>query len=188
MLGNASFITSFSCHSPVFISNYGFPPFKASFSSFEYSALTFVLWAQLWGTVSVTCLYFYYFFLSETVISWTNNIWSPTVHFWAVVFFLIEKERKSKRKMEGKKYLSTFHSFLWKFVRERVFGRINHNMEKLRSTCWMDSAKSWYSLFVFQCFWFLFTFSRSPWIYLMQFSAQQCLYWLPLSLAGGYLK
>ncbi len=39
--------------------------------------------------------------------------------------------------MEGKKYLSTFQSYLQKSVREGVFEPINYNMERLRLPFWI---------------------------------------------------
>ncbi len=87
--------------------------------------------------------------------------------------------------MEGKNYLSTFQSYLQKSVREGVFEPINYNMERLRLTFWILPNPDTFCLF--SSVLFFVTFSRSPWIYLMQFSAQ-FLYWLPLSLAGEYLK
>lgn len=150
-------ITSSSCHSPVFISNYGFPPFKASL---HLTILLLLLFCELNFEVqypSHACT----FITSSSLKEWSHEpttcgVQLSTKH-WAFLSCRILLKRKRKRKKikeeNGRKKVSLNISlFPLKVCKRGVFGRINHNMEKLRSTCWMDSAKSWYSLFVFQCF------------------------------------
>lgn len=122
-------ITSSSCHSPVFISNYGFPPFKASL---HLTILLLLLFCELNFEVqypSHACT----FITSSSLKEWSHEpttcgVQLSTKH-WAFLSCRIllkrkRKKKKSKRKMEGKKYLSTFHSFLWKFVREGSLGAL----------------------------------------------------------------